>query len=90
VLPAAAQNALIAIQSALSFHLSRAAESGMEEGKIRRIPLHLLFNTWLGLVHYYLANAELFAPGSSVLKYHGPELLAHYMSLIKAQEGRES
>ncbi len=82
VLPAEARNAMIGIQSAISFHVSRAAEREMAEGRIRRMPMHFLFNTWLGLVHYYLANGELFAPGASVLKRHGPEILAHYLALI--------
>jgi TetR/AcrR family transcriptional regulator, acrEF/envCD operon repressor len=44
---------------------------------------HLLFNTWISLIHYYLANKDLFAPNSSVIGEKGNELLKHYISLIK-------
>jgi hypothetical protein len=46
------------------------------------MPLHLLFNTWIGLIHHYLMNRELFAPGASVVERHGRELLDHFMYLI--------
>ena len=72
----------IALQSAVSFHISTAAERDMALGSIRRMPLHLLFNTWVGLVHHYLVNQELFAPGRSVLREHGQVLHAHFLSLV--------
>jgi AcrR family transcriptional regulator len=90
-LPESARNTLLMIHSAASHHLSRAAEAEMAAGTLRPMPLHLLFNTWLGLVHYYLVNGPLFAPGGSVLERHGPELLEHYLKLIRpdaAEEGR--
>jgi hypothetical protein len=46
------------------------------------MPLHLLFNTWIGLVNHYLVNRELFAPGASVIERRGAELLDHFMNLI--------
>lgn len=82
LLPESARNTLLIIQSALSFHLSQAAEREMNAGTIGRYPLHLLFNTWMGLIHYYLANNDLFAPGESVLACYGQELLEHFMSLL--------
>jgi AcrR family transcriptional regulator len=82
ILPSSAQSALITIQSAISIHLNQAADHEIAAGKIRNIPLHLLFNTWIGLIHYYLSNANLFAPGESVLKRYGTELLEHYLGLI--------
>ncbi len=82
LLPAEARNALVMIQSAISFHLSQAAEREIAAGKIRRIPLYLLFNTWIGLIHYYLENGEMFSGGGSVLIKYREELLNHYISLI--------
>ncbi|NLI14212.1 TetR/AcrR family transcriptional regulator [Pelotomaculum propionicicum] len=82
LLPESARNTLIMIQSAVSFHLSQAAEREMAAGIIRRLPMHLLFNTWIGLVHYYLANGDLFSPGKPVLERYGKELLEHYLTLI--------
>jgi AcrR family transcriptional regulator len=83
LLPECARNTLIMIQSAVSFHLSQAAEREMATGTMRQLPVHLFFNTWIGLIHYYLANGSLFAPGEPVLARRGPELLEHYMKLIK-------
>jgi AcrR family transcriptional regulator len=80
-LPEEVRHSLVMIQSAISFHLQQAAEAEMNAGKIRRLPLHLLFNTWLGLIHYYLANGDLFAPGESVLKRYGPELTDYFLAL---------
>jgi AcrR family transcriptional regulator len=82
-LPAGVQNAMTSIQSAISHHLSRAAEREMKEGRIRRMPYHLFFNTWIGLIHYYIANASSFAPGESVLKRYGQQLLEHFLMLVK-------
>lgn len=82
LLPESARNTFIIIQSAISFHLSQAAEKEMKEGTIGPQPIHLFFNTWVGLIHYYLANNDLFAPGESVLERYGQELLEHYMDLI--------
>jgi len=80
VLPAAARTVLVAIQSALALHLAEAAER--EGGRIRKMPVHLLFNTWVALLHYYLANRDLFAPGGSVLARYGEELVDHMMGLL--------
>jgi AcrR family transcriptional regulator len=80
--PAASRATFISLQSAISLHISEAAEREMQKGSIRRMPMHLLFNTWMGLVQYYLLNRELFAPGESVMKRYGQELTGHFMELI--------
>jgi AcrR family transcriptional regulator len=84
VLPPCAENTMTMIQSSISFHLSQAAGREMTAGSIRRMPFAFLFNTWLGLVHYYIVHAQSFAPGQSLLKRRGPELLEHYMALISS------
>ncbi len=81
-LPPAARATLIGIQSATALHIAEAAEREMAHSRIRRMPVHLLFNTWIGLVHHYLVNRDLFAPGESVLNRRGPELLEHYLGLL--------
>ncbi len=83
LLPDQAAKILLSIQSAVSFHIAKSAEKGMREGIIKIIPAHLLFNTWLGLVHYYLTNRELFSPGRSVLSEKGEELITHFMNLVR-------
>jgi AcrR family transcriptional regulator len=81
-LPAAARRTWIGIQSAVSSHVAQAVEVETRQGTIRKIPLHLLFNTWTGLVHHYLTNRDLFAPGASVIRRCGDELLEHFLSLV--------
>ena len=78
-----ARNSLIMIQSSISFHLIQIAQREMETFKIRTMPIDLLFNTWVGLIHYYLINRDIFAPGESVLKRYSERLVEHYMNLIK-------
>ncbi|MEN6391206.1 MAG: TetR/AcrR family transcriptional regulator [Syntrophomonas sp.] len=85
-LPQVARDTFIMIQSAVSFHISQAAGREMEQGSIIEMPLHLFFNTWVGLVHYYLNNSDLFAREDSVIKRYGPSLLEHFMSLVKAHK----
>jgi AcrR family transcriptional regulator len=82
LLPARSRHALIMIQSAISLHLSQAAATEALRGTIRAFPCHLLFNTWIGLVHYYLANADLFAPDDSVLRRHGQALIDHFLNML--------
>lgn len=82
-LPQSARETMISIQSAISFHIALAAELDMKQGVLKQMPAYLLFNTWLGLIHYYLLNRDLFAPDSSVLKAKGEELLDHFFFLIQ-------
>ncbi|MGL5513497.1 MAG: TetR/AcrR family transcriptional regulator [Sporomusa sp.] len=84
LLPEDAKHTLIMIQSTISFHLNKVAEREINNGNIKKIPMYIIFNTWLGLIHYYLQNRELFAPGASVLKQHGNELVKHFLELIKS------
>ena len=86
ILHESARNALVMIQSAISFHLIQVAEREMSEKKILEIPFDLLFNTWIGLVHYYLTNGDLFSPGESVVMKHGRRLMKHYLKMISNKE----
>ncbi len=82
LLPTSTRTTLLGIQTAISFHLAQAADREAQEGRIAPCPSHLLFNTWLGLVHYYLTNGDLFAPDGSVLHKYGPELVDHLLGLL--------
>ena len=82
-LPEEAKNTFIAIQSTLSIHFLQALEQEMAKGNIKDVPFHMLFNTWLGLVHYYLLNGDLFAPSGSVLTRYKNTLTECFLSLIK-------
>jgi TetR/AcrR family transcriptional regulator, acrEF/envCD operon repressor len=83
LLPKVVTNTYIMIQSTISYHICSAAEKEIELGLIRRLPVHMIYNTWIGLIHYYLTNSDLFSPNSSVLELYCNELLEHYMNLIK-------
>ena len=82
-LPKEAKNTFIAIQSTLSIHFLEVLEPQIKAGKIKDIPLYLLFNTWLGLIHYYLLNGDLFAPRESVLARYKSVLIKCFVALIK-------
>jgi len=82
-LPDEAKNTFIAIQSTVSIHFLQALEPEISKGEIKNVPFHMLFNTWLGLIHYYLLNGDLFAPQESVLKRYKTPLIECFLSLIK-------
>ena len=83
MLPMECRNGCIMVQSSLSIHLSEAANKDAAKGIVKHLPTHMLFNTWMGLVHYYLVNRELFAPGESVIRRCGDEMIAFFMNLIE-------
>ena len=82
-LPEEAKNTFIAIQSTLSIHFIEVLGHEISKGHVKDIPFHMIFNTWLGLVHYYLLNSDLFAPGESVLMRYKDTLIECFVSLIK-------
>ena len=82
-LPEEAKNTFIAIQSTVSIHFMQVLEHEKNAGGIKNVPFHILFNTWLGLVHYYLLNGSLFAPEESVLKRYKNTLIKCFIALIK-------
>ena len=82
-LPEETKNTFITIQSTVSIHFLQALEPKINEGKVKDVPFYIIFNTWLGLVHYYLLNGELFAPKSSVLLRHKDTLIKYFMVLIR-------
>ncbi|MFT8887530.1 MAG: hypothetical protein ABF904_01775 [Ethanoligenens sp.] len=54
----------------------------MQAGSIKKAPVGLHFNTWMGLVSYYLIYAELFAPEGHILERYGDTRIDHYLLLI--------
>lgn len=81
-LPETARYVYVSIQSTVSFHMSRVLENYQEGGKIKVLPIHFIFNTWLGLIHYYLSNQELFAPEDNVLNRYKEELVGNFLKLL--------
>jgi AcrR family transcriptional regulator len=82
MLPQVARTTLMGIQSVISYHLGQVALKEMEQQKLKPIAPYLLFNTWIGLVHYYLVNHDWFAPGASVIQSRQEELLCHFRQLL--------
>lgn len=82
-----ARSTWIMIQSAISSHIIEIAEREIEDGRITAMPVSMLFNTWVALIHYYLGNGDLFAPENSVLEKHGHQLIEHFMNLISIKRG---
>lgn len=87
-LPSDAQDVLLGLQSAVSFHFSQAAKREFADGSHRDIPESFLFNLWIGLIHHYLLNKELFAPKGSVVQNCGNALIENFMKLLKTEEIR--
>jgi AcrR family transcriptional regulator len=82
LLPKGFQRTWTGLQSAVAHHLQRAAAVDLADKKLRRVAPHLLFNTWIGLLHHYLINRELFVTSGSVMKKHGRMLVDHYLALL--------
>lgn len=82
LLPEQARYVYINMQSVVSFHLNSVIERYKTDNAIKEIPMHIIFNTWLGLVHYYLTNSFLFREGS-VLTAYKDELISNYIKLIE-------
>ncbi len=82
LLPQGARDAWLAVQSAVSLHFSRVAAA---ESACAGKDTALLFNTWVGLVHHYLANGDLFAPAGGVIRRYGTTLADFYMALAVPQ-----
>ncbi len=86
LLPQAARDVWIGLQSAMSFHFSRVIAA-------RRLKTDsdaaLMFNAWVGLVHHYLSNFDLFAPEGGVIKRYGETLIAFYIKMTAGVAGEE-
>lgn len=83
LLPEDVQLTLANIQSNIAFHFNRVIEREIQNHAAKNIPVHMAFNTWIGLIHYYLLNKDLFSPDEPLLKRYGSELAATFLELIK-------
>lgn len=87
LLPESASNIYVIIQSSISFHIGEVLKEEIAKGKIIDTPIHLLFNSWVGLIHYYLTNGDLFTNDESILNNYSQDLINHYIKLIKVKKG---
>ncbi|WP_407928541.1 TetR/AcrR family transcriptional regulator [Clostridium guangxiense] len=86
LLPETSRTTFISLQSGISFHLNKVLNEEMNKGEIVKLPIYFLFNTWNGLINYYLVNSDLFAPDESVIARYGDELLNDFMKLIECKK----
>lgn len=84
LLPAKVRGTLLMLQAYVSRQLFEAVERERTAGRARAFPRPLLFNTWIGLVHHYLVNRDVFAQGTSVITEMGETLIDHFLSLVAA------
>lgn len=90
LLPTGAKDSIIAIQSAISFHFSQAVQRERKFVQNDGVPSYLLFNMWMGLVHYYLANGDLFAPEGHVIRRYGETLIQSFIKLLMVKEEKQN
>ena len=83
MLPPKVRSTLMMLHAAVSYELFMALERERKLGRARKIERPLLFNTWIGLVHHYLVNRDVFATGDSVIAEQGETLVNHFMALVK-------
>lgn len=88
LLPTGARDSWISIQSAVSFHFSLVCER-RRKYKNLKVPSSMLFNMWMGLVHYYLENGDLFAPEGGVIQRYGETLIRNFMKLLSGEDGKD-
>ncbi len=84
LLPQAARDSFVLIQSVLSLHFTRAL-AREEAAAGTGIPAHVLFSMWVGLVHHYLQNGDLFSPEGGVIARHGNMLISSYLRLLNME-----
>lgn len=84
MLPPDVRTMFLGFQSAVSVYFYGMIKRERKEKAIKSIDQHLLFNTWIGLVHYYLQNKEFFAPNESVIKRYRQELISTFLKLISS------
>ncbi len=84
LLPDDVKTLFLEFQSVLSRYFNNMIDKAKKDKTIKHIPQHIFFHTWIGLVHYYLQNKELFAQNESVIKRHRKELISSFLKLISA------
>lgn len=82
LLPEGARLAQINAASVFALHLGPAFEAARAAGRLRDVPPQSLFNIWMGTLHYYLLNRDLFSPDEPLLPRYGPQLIETFLTLI--------
>ncbi|EST11123.1 TetR/AcrR family transcriptional regulator [Sporolactobacillus laevolacticus] len=85
-LPKEAQQTVIGIQSIIAHHFDQVLNQLKKEKQMKDLPISFIFNTWIGLIHYYLTNCGLFAPHGSVLAIYKDELILNFLKLLEVDK----
>ncbi len=80
LLPDYARASTLGIQSAISKYILDAYERDHPEKNY--LPGSFLFNSWLGLIHHYLINRDLFTTSDSVFKDKKEFLVNSFIRMI--------
>lgn len=75
----------LAMQSETAFHFAKMMQREIDAGRVKDVPVYFLFNSWMGIVHYYLENRDLFAPEGNVFARRKSELISSYLHLIQKE-----
>ena len=81
-LPENVQARLTEVNSGVASYLLASLERERKDRPLKVEP-HFAFNCWLALVHYYVLNRDLFAPGRSVLAERADALVRNYLAMIR-------
>ncbi|ARN91987.1 hypothetical protein AZI11_03225 [Levilactobacillus brevis] len=82
-LPSTAQLALDNLQTTMAHHFMMALDQTRQVQAIKPLSAYLLWHTWLGLIHEYLLNKDLFAPNEPLIPRYRDELIDTYLALIQ-------
>lgn len=84
MLPPKVRSTLFMLHATVSLRMFMALERERKLGRARKIEQPLLFATWIGLVHHYVINRDMFTNGDSVIAVMGDTLVQHFMALVRA------
>ncbi|MGC6770144.1 TetR/AcrR family transcriptional regulator [Enterococcus sp. LJL51] len=65
----------VSIQAAFAHHFERAVNDTLS------LPLAVLFTNWLGFIHYYLENRDLFG-GKNIIKRNKAYWIEQFLTLV--------
>lgn len=82
-LPPHIRSIFYSMNASLSYRIYKAAKADMDKGQIKKMTQVHFFNTWIGLIHYYILNRDLFSEKTPILIEVGEDLLRHFLNLIK-------
>jgi AcrR family transcriptional regulator len=74
------------MNASLSYRFYRPAQKMMKEGEIKKMDQPSFFNAWMGLVHYFVMNRDLFSDKTPVLREKGEDILRQFLHLIKIEK----